>query len=455
MDFISIKDTVVNETIDYLQRNYTDKIETIPYIKEYVTDLIEKEFVNIDPDAKIKKINLNIYRAKKRWLDKVLLEYAKYTESRLPAKKLKLYAALIERYHNKLIEEVEKWQKDSKQYLLSFPCFETLTSSQQNLAIEKDTIMIAGTFIKQEEQKETKVYESVNSMIDLAIFSGSKRNEIIVNKESDKLDDDGNRLFKVDRLPGINKDIFDMNMYVDERFLKDLNAMVPDLNTYDYELFNDVIQFRDYRFGTTRTIEVPIRTLVEITFKGVKHFSKKHYELVKKRLLKLGFYRVSTTNENGDISLYGAFSDVNILNRDGEEFAKCTVSDAVFNAFLNHEITSIYSDELPKLKGSIAYKLVFYLQKERLVAYQAGVPNPVKFEYHRFFETIRLVKRTKREKFAAISKALQEIKEAGIILKDYYTSGDFFYLTFVELSNQELQGHNIQIDSKSLTIKSK
>lgn len=451
MENSPIKERVVKETVKILKQTYGERIESIaPYLDNYVTDIFENSLTHIDKQAKLKKISTNIYRTKKRWADKVIDEYKQYQENTLTVKKIKVYAMLTERYHNELISEVSKWQSNKETGLLSFPGFEILTQTQKKQALEKDTIIIAGEIFKKEEQKEKKVYESVNSMIDLPIFGSGNKNRLGINSE-EKFDESGNRFFAVDNLPGQANSPEPTTMYIDERFLKDLNAMVPDLNSQDYELFNDILQFRDYRFGTTHTIEVPLRALVELSFKE-QHYSKRHFELIKKRLLKLGYYRVSTKNDRGDIILYGAFSDVIIEKRDGEEYAICTVTNTIFNAFLNHEITSIYNEKLPKLKGTIAYKLVFYLQKERLIAYQAHIDNPVKIEWKRFLTTIRLLGRTKREKIKEISTALQEIKDLGIILKDYYPSGDFFYLTFDKLSEEELLGHNIPIISDTILI---
>lgn len=453
---MDIKERVVEKTVSELKEKYNDIIESIvPYLETYVSDIFETELTNVDKDAKIKKTYLNVYRTKKRWTDKIIEEYKQYQNNTLSIKKVKTYAMLIERYNNHLLEEVNSWQANKEQHLLAFPCFETLSTTQKRQSLEKETIILLGEFYKQEEKKEKKVYESVNSMIDLPIFGSGNKNKLALNQKK-KFDEGENSFYAIDKFPGNTNFNEQTTMYVDERFLtsfkddesflENLNAMVPDLNSQDYELFNEVLQFRDNRFKWTHTIEVPIQKLVEITFKK-QHYSKKHYDIIKKRLLKLGYYRVTRKNEQGDIYLYGAFSDVSLTNRDGVDYASCTLTNTIYNAFLNHEITSIYNEELPQLKGSIAYKLVFYLQKERLIAYQAGIKNPVRIEWRSFLKTIRLIGRRKKEKMKELSDALDQIKKLGIILKDYYLSGDFFYLTFDDLSVEELQGHEIQIAS--------
>lgn len=443
MNFTKLQEGAIHTTYLYISSCYNHLTEPIaPFLEEYIKDLFLEEYTDVEYIARLKKNTSQISRMKRIRYNKFLSEMEDYQSHQLSSSKQQSYESFLNSLTldtDELLQAAKEWRFSPDSDLLSCPFFSSLTFAQQTTFLDKDILQKIGEYIVEHMDSEQGVYEQVNRIIDDDLFSSGRFNTIQLSPEQVDLGD-GRMSYPVTKAAGM-RNTGQTELYVDAAFLDNLNEAVPDLHTQDFEILTEVLRFRDYRFAGSDTIEVPLKTLVELSYPGVA-IKQRHYQEITNRLLKLAFYKKIDLEENGTLRTKGLLADVTIENRDGIFYVLCTVSTMIKNSFLNNDITSIYSDELPKLKGSFAYKLVFFIQKERILAYQGGFTDAVKIDYSKFLTTGRLMGRTKKEKIKEISTALDLIIETGIILKDYKISGSSFFLTFYDLTPQELKGYN-------------
>ena len=383
-------------------------------------------------------------KAKKLFLENYIKQFGiKAFQNEFKVKSLDVY---MENAKGELLE----WAESEVLPIYSYPFFDEKTPRQHKMAIQTDLLMIIGNFLVNNTSffKPT-VYQSPNFVVNTSFFGLSSRGKLEVNKEQVKTEGTGDSGESLSYHPTTQQNHFgtspNVNILVSTDFVNDLNKKVPDLDTKDFELFLDVLNYRDVNFQTNRRIQFPLKRLVNQIYNGD---SGEYYKMTTERLLKLANYRVTETNDEGEYSVKGLFSSVKIMNdpkdKTGGKIVTAHVSEDVYDDYLRQQVVNIYSEKVEELKGSFAYHLVFVLQKERLLAHQMNEPNPVSRKWLDFRYSIRFNRRTKKENLEEFEKAVSQIKEQQFLIEDYYRSGEYYYFTFFPLSSLELDDFSPQ-----------
>ncbi|WP_071460632.1 hypothetical protein [Bacillus massilinigeriensis] len=354
----------------------------------------------------------------------------------------------LEQYMEKAKEELLEWAESEEMPTFTYPFIHEKTKKQRNNAIQIDLAMMIGDLlIKNKLFLKPTVYQSPNFAITTSFFGISPRGKLAIDSKNVSLNEPGSDPGKTYH-PTIQRSRFATNsnisLLVSSDFVNDLNKKVPDLDNKDFELFLDVLMFRDASFQTTRRIQFPLKELVKRVYDSD---NAKNYQATIERILKLANYRVTEANERGEYFVKGLFSSVRIQedskSDSGERLVTAFVSEDVYDDFLRQQVVNIYSDKVMELKGRFSYHLVFVLQKERIMAHQMKETNPVRRSWLDFRYAIRFNKRTKKENLEEFERALDEIKEREFVIQDYYRSGEYFFFTFYPLSELELNDFSL------------
>lgn len=437
-------------------------------IETLIAFLYESHYKNKDKEDVYKTVKKDsFFRTKKRWVKTTIknIDAPKAPDKELRAKRKFLQEYIskfgitqfrrefevdsLEMYLERAIKELEDWAESDTLLIHSYPYFEEKTARQHKTAVQTDLLVIIGEFLnnKKADYKQT-VSEYV---ISNQLFGVSSRAKIELEGESMPITGDGEMFDNQEYYPAVQKKGFNpnknVNIIVSSDFVNDLNKKVPDLDAKDFELFINVLNYRDVNFQTNRRIQFPLKDLV---WQVYGNDAGKYYEMTTERLLKLANYRVTETNDEGEYFVKGLFSSARILNdvkdNKGGKIVTAYVSEDVYDDILRQQVINIYSEKVEELKGSFAYHLVFVLQKERLIAHQMKEPNPVKRKWLDFRYAIRFNRRTKKENLEEFEKAVSQIKEQQFLIQDYYRSGEFYFFTFFPLSSIELEDYTPKPD---------
>lgn len=449
-------------------RNYSDvPIETL------IAFLYESHYKNKDKEEVYRTIKKDsFFRTKKRWVKTAIknIDASKAPNKELRAKNkfLKEYIAKfgltqfqrefevesLSMYIKRATKELEEWAESDILPIYSYPYFEEKTARQHKTAIQTDLLVIIGEFlISNTSFFKPTVYQSPNFVMNTSFFGVSGRGKIELEKESISALGDVELEESTDYYPAVQRKGFNanknVNIIVSTDFVNDLNKKVPDLDAKDFELFIDVLNYRDVNFQTNRRIQFPLKKLVSQIY---GNDAGKYYEMTTERLLKLANYRVTETNDDGEYFVKGLFSSVKIQNdikdKNGGKIVTAYVSEDVYDDYLRQQVVNIYSEKVEELKGNFAYHLVFVLQKERLLAHQMNEQNPVRRKWLDFRYAIRFNRRSKKENLEEFEKAVAQIKEQQFLIQDYYRSGEYYFFTFFPLSSIELEDFSPQSDKQ-------
>lgn len=358
-------------------------------------------------------------------------------------------------YMKQAADELLTWAESDDMLIHSYPYIAEKTPKQRKNAIQYDLLMIMGEFLTNDTAffKPT-VHQSPNFALNTSFFGLNPKAKLALSKENPEMEDqnfetsESKSYYKVEKRNKFSTNA-NVNMLVSSDFVKDLNKSVPDLDTKDFELFIEILGYRDANFRETRRIVFPLKKVVQHFYKSD---SSKNYELAIQRLLKLSNYRLNEIDgENSRFEMKGLIQRIIIddaIDKDnGEKIVTVFVTDNVFEDYMKQQVTNIHSDKVAELKGHFAYHLVFILQRERIVAHNMGEPNPVRRDLLSFRHAVRFNKRTKKENIQQFEQALDKIKERQFIIKDYYRSGDYYFFTFFPLSNLELEDVTLNQDN--------
>lgn len=392
-----------------------------------------------DPSAPLKEL-----RAKRVFLEDYIKQFGiKAFQHEFKVKSLDIYM-------NNAKKDLLEWAESGVMPIYTYPFFEEKTSRQHKMAIQTDLLIIIGNFLVNNTSfLKPTVYQSPNFVVSTSFFGLSNRAKLEVDKKNVQGNEDEGSEDNATYHPTFPQNQFGVNpnanILVSTDFVNDLNKKVPDLDAKDFELFLDVLNYRDVNFQATRRIQFPLKRLVNQIYNGD---SGEYYKMTTERLLKLANYRLTETNDDGEYFVKGLFSSVKILNdpkdKSGGKIVTAYVSEDVYDDYLRQQVVNIYSDKVEELKGSFAYHLVFVLQKERFFAHQMNEPNPVSRKWLDFRYSIRFNRRTKKENLEEFEKAVAQIKEQQFLIEDYYRNGEYYYFTFFPLSSLELEDFSPQ-----------
>lgn len=448
----------LDEPLDILidslfEANYKDKDKEVAYqtIKKDSFFRTKRRWVrvaikNIDePKAPNKEL-----RAKHQFLQSYIEQFGiKQFQDEFKVESLSVYM-------KRATKELLDWAENDVLPICSYPYFDEKMARQHKSSIQIDLLMIIGEYLNSNTAffKPT-VYQSPHFAINTSFFGVSGRGKLDLGDDTIVERDDGDPGIDVMYHPAVNSNNFgtkkNTNILVSTDFVKDLNKKAPDLNVKDFELFLDVLNYRDVNFQTNRRIQFPLKRLVQQIY-GTD--AGKNYEITTERLLKLANYRLTETTDDGEYFVKGLFSSVKILNdpkdNNGGKIVTAFVTEDVYDDYLKSRVVSIYSDKVEELKGDFAYHLVFVLQKERLLAHQSGEANPVARKWLDFRYSIRFNRRTKKENLAEFEKAVAQIQEQQFLIEKYHSHGEYYFFTFFPLSPLELEEYSPQINQQQL-----
>lgn len=447
-----------------LENDVNEQLTSVDIIdvEDYVYRLY-KEFYEFQNEEDVyKKIRYySFVKLKRRWVRAAIKNYR---ENKGPLKELrgleKMYkefwniagresfqkkfsAESIESLMKEHIRELEEWAENHNLLIHTYPHWSQKTKNQRTSTMRTDILMVIGELAKELKKAQPKAHVATSTSITVPFFGLADRMKNTTEKfnQGDGMVTD----FSFDLhdysavIPKYKQGVpNNLSVLVSNEFLAELDGKVPDLDSRDFEVFNEILSYRDLTFQTSRKIVFPISKLVK---KIYGNDSGKSYSLTTQRLVKLGYYRVAVRNEDGDLSIFGLFSSVKIsgasaIQRDTQ--ITVTVSEEVYDDLLKQQIISIYGEQIERLKGTVAYHLSFVLQKERLNSFQLKEEMPAKRHWRQFTHSIRFNKSRKAENLKELETNLDRIKDLDFIIQDWHRSGDYYFLYFHPLERWEL-----------------
>lgn len=447
-----------------LENDVNEQLTSVDIIdvEDYVYRLY-KEFYEFQNEEDVyKKIRYySFVKLKRRWVRAAIKNYR---ENKGPLKELrgleKMYkefwniagresfqkkfsAESIESLMKEHIRELEEWAENHNLLIHTYPHWSQKTKNQRTSTMRTDILMVIGELAKELKKAQPKAHVATSTSITVPFFGLADR----MKNTTEKFNQGDGMLtdFSFDLhdysavIPKYKQGVpNNLSVLVSNEFLAELDGKVPDLDSRDFEVFNEILSYRDLTFQTSRKIVFPISKLVK---KIYGNDSGKSYSLTTQRLVKLGYYRVAVRNEDGDLSIFGLFSSVKIsgasaIQRDTQ--ITVTVSEEVYDDLLKQQIISIYGEQIERLKGTVAYHLSFVLQKERLNSFQLKEEMPAKRHWRQFTHSIRFNKSRKAENLKELETNLDRIKDLDFIIQDWHRSGDYYFLYFHPLERWEL-----------------
>ncbi|WP_336770410.1 hypothetical protein [Bacillus bombysepticus] len=453
------KGKLINTVIDKISKTtLLEEIEkqTFGDIEDIVAYLYEQNFKN--KDAKEELIKLKAYsfnRTKKRWAQNAIKDYDKKVKRKNKKELLSEYS-LLKDYYDKngeklfqqqfnnhtspesVIEERKQlllqWSVSEEKSLSSYPYLHQKTKKQIENAILTDITMIIGMTLLNEELNTNSpniVLETPFSAIENPIF-GNTRGKVKFKKNAVEEKNDNKEFYSNEYSLSDGKKY---NLLVSKEYVQELNNNVKDLDPMDYKIFLEVMSHRDNSFTTQRAIIIKIGDLVKKLYSSD---TVKNYEAVTERLLKMGNFRMTSMADDGQINLVSIFSDVKITPQpNGNNIARIVVSDSVYNDYIQRQTVLVYKEKVDTLSIDLAHHLIFILQKERMICYQANLEYSINRDLLYFSGYIRFKKRTKTENIKELEKAFNEIIDRQFIVKSYKRIRDTFQIDFYPVEEQE------------------
>lgn len=214
-------------------------------------------------------------------------------------------------------------------------------------------------------------------------------------------------------------------------------TIVKTFNVLDSDIFTYTMTLKDNNFFNTKTITGELGNIVTNVFSSD---GKKNYVATKNSLFKMGLLRCSIISKKGHGIVFGLFDSVEIkpsLDDPRKEIVTIKVSDFVVEDFINQKTITLYRDKIDSL-SSISKILIVRLQGLRFGLYGDNLKDiskelEIKLDYNRFRQFLTLSNK-KKSNMELIKTHLEEIKNSGIIIKDFCIKGDYFYITFYPLS---------------------
>ena len=218
-------------------------------------------------------------------------------------------------------------------------------------------------------------------------------------------------------------------------------SKIKTLSMADWRLFVYLINHRHKKFQQNRKILVYFSDIME---ENGKSDSQNAYDVITDQLLRLGFFRIASKSIDGKIHISSLFSDM-VIDKDerGKWFVTAVVSDSVYDDVIKQQTINIYNKKVKEIANDFAYHLVFVIQKERILCNTEGNEEIVLSMEWEDFSSIRFNKRTKKENFDEIEKALTEIQNMDFLVKDFNRIGNrSFLISTYPLNDYELEDMN-------------
>ncbi|WEG19213.1 replication initiator protein A (plasmid) [Alkalihalophilus pseudofirmus] len=350
-----------------------------------------------------------------------------------------LGADSLDSFTSKKLEEIEAWRKERQAPISSYPYLHTKKMSQIKLALTIDIVYdLAEFLIANDQQFEKATMFQVEALVNHPIFSGksySLDTELTKNSKetslyNDYIVDDELVLRTIIRLNEGDTLSVKKNTTLDQK---------------DSAIFQYIMSQRDEMFYTDRTIMVDLSSLVKVIYNTD---SKKCYDLVEKRLMKIKNYDIEAIINNKDSNQRSSVA-YSILDRvfigqdekrnKGKYFVEVVVGDTIYKQVINSRTIKIYRDSMSKLNNPLSKVLIYALQKERLEKHINKKPFTDLYTYKYFTNRARFKNANQVERnLNEIYTALQEFKEQNILIKNFKQIYQSFEIEFIPLSLNEI-----------------
>lgn len=184
--------------------------------------------------------------------------------------------------------------------------------------------------------------------------------------------------------------------------------------------------------------------LVHVVYPKVKKPSKKHYLYTNAYFANLSFLRLLIKKENGGVSRNPIFVDVDFAPQkevNEDLYYSVTLSDMFTRSIISLNVATIITSTYNKLEGGIAKLLYQDLKVDRLhdLMNANNRPDIQHFYTVNMFQLMARVTGRKMQKNNKYKNALQELKEKGILVKEYQYVDEGFQITWLPLSETEYE----------------
>lgn len=409
------------------------------FVKQFEGRELNKQLANLRKES--------INRKKKNWM--------KVLDSELEAKRASILDSLdiietpslenlsdeeqADFYIQKVREKAESWFKDKKQKLIDYPMFRSKSNVIQKNSILDDISYLMGNSLKQLQLSNPTKNLLVFPRDDIPFDEVSKKqklhiNELHPNKAIYTREDK-----KTDELTYNYNYSLALSNTVYPNVIETRN-----LDAIDRIIIGSAISHAGEDFVTKREFDVPLLSIVKDVFKSN---SKKSYETVENRLLKIRDYSILKIEKLDDATenktSYGYFDFVKTMTTQdtGERIAHIVVNKYIHEQYVDDQVFRIYKEQLDRLDFR-TQNILFYLQKERILCNRQTGEKQVfsKLNYINFTSNVNFSLKRKSLIRKQIVESLKKLKEEKIVIQDYrIISADVFQILFIPLGDEEVQ----------------
>lgn len=329
------------------------------------------------------------------------------------------------------LKKTEDWIADLESPLTSFPSISRFTSGSIYKSFRTDLILDIWNYILENLDGNIESYMNrfPENLIVLPLFS-ARQFKAPMTQEGDLLkntvyDEDGKEI---------------LSMTVNPREAKSNPIKIMD--AVDRQIFATLLSRIKNSFYYDKKIAMPLNELAK-SVTGRKKCNDEEKDRIKKRLLKFTDYSYSY-REGKKMYSFNFFDNIAIDDGGGgEATVVCTFGEMLHDSVVQQKLVSVNSNEMRSLENKLSQVLFFAMQKERISAVQKGVLNGF-ISYSGFLQIARFPSSSKRKNMKEISTALDEFVNQKIAISSYSVDGDIFNISFLPMSDEEIEDLNLE-----------
>lgn len=446
---------------------YTKKIEEMKIDFKRVLNIVQEEikellFKAVDIDNSIYEKILKKTSVKKRnWIYSELnTEGSSYKKTIESSKIMFIRGSKVDNCDNlddyiKLLNrKLNTWKSNKEPDLSKFEFIEKKRPSTIQRALSDDIkVFILKNIIEEYKKNSLKSkYEvQINSLVSTATDPTNR-----VALKSTKMDvysykydaGDNSLLYEIKLDDKKNKSIVEQSSKVIQEIFKVLNDR-------DITIFQHLLKQRSDTFFRDGVINFELENLCSEIYGYCSTTRKKEIlaSLTKMSLIRSKGY---TKNNSGLLTSLIADIIVDVKDKVKDKTPVTVLIGLTYrNEIINGNVTKVYSYLLDEVgDNAIARKLLFFLQKERIISYYSKDKNELekyivkRVPYTYFSSAILFTNKNKYKILDKIEASLNLIKASNIIIsKDTVRNGEFFDIYYNPISEDEIKDLEMQIET--------
>ncbi len=425
-------------------------------------NLLEKLFVK---QYEGRELNKQLASLRKESINKKKKNWMKALEQELESKRASILDSLdiieipsleslsdeeqADFYIQKMREKAESWCRDKKQKLIDYPMFRNKSKVIQKNSILDDISHLMGNRLKLLQLSNSTKNLLVFPRDDIPFDEVSKKqklhiNEVHPNKAVYTREDK-----KTDDLTYNYNYSLALSNTVYPNVIETRN-----LDAIDRIIIGSAISHAGKDFVTKREFDVPLLSIVKDVFKSS---SKKSYDTVENRLLKIRDYSILKIEKLDGVTenktSYGYFDYVKTMTTQdtGERIAHIVVNKYIHEQYVDDQVFRIYKEQLDRLDFR-TQNILFYLQKERILCSRQSGEKQVfsTLSYINFTSNVNFSLKRKSLIRQQIIESIKKLKQEKIVVQDFrIISADVFQILFIPLGEEEVQDFlsNVTLES--------